>query len=101
MTFNLFKLKEFLIIDTLNVSMSDLLSASFINLHRIVNNHDFFSCKLYSSELNDISLLYGIVDLLVVVFQASDDKIHVLIKLFRNFSDAFGLQSLFFLVGWR
>lgn len=63
---NLLELKEFIVVHRFDVGMFE---PTFIDFHRVFNDGNFLNCKLNPSELDDISLLQIVINLLVVVFQ--------------------------------
>jgi hypothetical protein len=86
-TLDLLEFKKFLIVDGLIVGMLvnyDLIFVSLIHFHAFLDNVNFFDSKLYSTQFYDISSLHDIFDLVITMLKTSDNKVHVLIKLFGH-----------------
>lgn len=97
---NVLELKELLIVHRLNVSVSMhyLLLVALVYFHDFLYNGDLLDCELDATQLDDVSSLHDIVNLAVVVLQAPNYQVHVLVKLLGHGSDAPSLQHGYILL---
>ena len=84
MTLDILEFEEVLIVDGLEVGVSlDLDLVPLINIHGLLDDVDLFDCELNPAKFDDVSALHYVLDFLILVLEASNHEVHMLVQRLR------------------